>query len=228
VVKWLFPITNKKHYDGEWKNTAPDTHNMDKLLFDVLEHSGISKQMLEKYKFDSYETPYQWQKDMKNKSLAFIAENLDTAGKWLYIGGQSGAGKTHICTAICQRLAKKYTVRYELWSRVGGLIKSRAMEQDEKDKLLYELAKPEVMYVDDLLKGTSKVTDGDIKALFDLINTRYLNNNSITIISSELSLEELKRIDEAIAGRIAERAQGYTLALPRNGKFNYRFKEAEK
>jgi len=35
MVKWLFPITGK-HYDGEWKITKPDTHNMDKLLFDVM------------------------------------------------------------------------------------------------------------------------------------------------------------------------------------------------
>ncbi len=35
IVKWLFPITGK-HHDGEWKTTRPDSHNMDKLLFDIM------------------------------------------------------------------------------------------------------------------------------------------------------------------------------------------------
>lgn len=35
VVKWLFPITGK-HRDGEYKTTPPDTHNLNKLLFDIM------------------------------------------------------------------------------------------------------------------------------------------------------------------------------------------------
>lgn len=39
VTKWCFPI-NGKHYDGEWKKTKPDTHNMNKLLFDIMTDLG--------------------------------------------------------------------------------------------------------------------------------------------------------------------------------------------
>ena len=35
VVKWLFPITGK-HKDGEYKTTKPDTHNLNKMLFDIM------------------------------------------------------------------------------------------------------------------------------------------------------------------------------------------------
>lgn len=35
IVKWLFPITGK-HTDGEWKTSKPDTHNLNKLLFDIM------------------------------------------------------------------------------------------------------------------------------------------------------------------------------------------------
>ena len=34
TVKWLFPSKTKK--DGSWKDTKPDTHNLNKLLFDVM------------------------------------------------------------------------------------------------------------------------------------------------------------------------------------------------
>jgi Holliday junction resolvase RusA-like endonuclease len=35
VVKWLFP-TKKKAAHGQYKITRPDTHNLNKLLFDVM------------------------------------------------------------------------------------------------------------------------------------------------------------------------------------------------
>lgn len=44
IVKWLFPIPEgSKHYDGEWKTTRPDTHNLDKLLFDIMTDLGFWK-----------------------------------------------------------------------------------------------------------------------------------------------------------------------------------------
>lgn len=44
IVKWLFPIPEgSKHFDGEWKITKPDTHNLDKLLFDIMTDLGYWK-----------------------------------------------------------------------------------------------------------------------------------------------------------------------------------------
>jgi len=34
-VKWLFPTRKKKDH-GQYKITRPDTHNLNKLLFDVM------------------------------------------------------------------------------------------------------------------------------------------------------------------------------------------------
>ena len=44
VVKWLFPIIEgSKHYDGQPKTTKPDTHNLNKLLFDIMTELGYWK-----------------------------------------------------------------------------------------------------------------------------------------------------------------------------------------
>jgi Holliday junction resolvase RusA-like endonuclease len=40
VVKWCFPVTGH-HLNGEFKITKPDTHNMNKLLFDVMTDLGF-------------------------------------------------------------------------------------------------------------------------------------------------------------------------------------------
>jgi len=54
-VKWGFSTT-KKHLHHTWKVTTPDTHNMDKLLFDVMTKLGFWKddrfvvqEMIEKF-----------------------------------------------------------------------------------------------------------------------------------------------------------------------------------
>ena len=41
-VKWCFPVTGK-HEDGEWKNTRPDTDNLQKLLKDCMTDLGYWK-----------------------------------------------------------------------------------------------------------------------------------------------------------------------------------------
>ena len=55
VTKWLFPITDK-HKDGEWKATKPDTHNMNKLLFDIMtdlhywrDDAPVTSEIIEKF-----------------------------------------------------------------------------------------------------------------------------------------------------------------------------------
>lgn len=57
IVKWLFPIKEGSgHYDGEWKITVPDTHNMNKLPFDIMTDLGfwtddaiVASEIIEKF-----------------------------------------------------------------------------------------------------------------------------------------------------------------------------------
>jgi Holliday junction resolvase RusA-like endonuclease len=58
IVKWCFPITGN-HYDGEYKDTKPDTHNLDKMLFDIMEDLGywdndarVASEIIEKFYAD--------------------------------------------------------------------------------------------------------------------------------------------------------------------------------
>lgn len=55
IVKWCFPIKGK-HYDGEYKITKPDTHNLNKMLFDIMTDLGywtddalIASEIIEKF-----------------------------------------------------------------------------------------------------------------------------------------------------------------------------------
>ncbi len=55
VVKWCFPITGR-HQDGEYKTTKPDTHNLNKMLFDCMTDVGfwiddalVASEIIEKF-----------------------------------------------------------------------------------------------------------------------------------------------------------------------------------
>lgn len=64
--------------------------------FRNIELSGLSDTLTENT-FDKFVATEQWQQHAKRKAQAYA----DNPVGWLYIGGQSGSGKTHLCTAIC-------------------------------------------------------------------------------------------------------------------------------
>ena len=73
-----------------------------------------------------------------------------------------------------------------------------------------------MLYIDDLFKGN--VTGADLNLAFQLINARYNDRKLITILSSELTLSEIIEQDEALGGRIYERARGFVLAAPNRNR----------
>lgn len=188
-----------------------------------LKRSGLEK-VLDKYTFAKYKINAPWRADIKNKALAYVN---DKSHSWLFMGGNSGAGKTHICTAICGEFLKQgQEVRYMLWRDDVDFLKRNKLDDDIYGKMLDDLKKVEVLYIDDLFKtGDDKKgarpTSADINIAFEIINYRY-NNRLKTIISSEWLIGGLVEIDEAIAGRINEIAGKYCINIKKDPKKNYR------
>ena len=198
-----------------------------------LNRSGL-KNLVKDCTFDKYEAPERWQQVIKETAMRFCK---DEGNHWLFIGGQSGAGKTHICTAISVYYIKHgKEVRYMLWRDDITKIKSVVNDPDQYGSLMRDFKSTPVLYIDDLFKS-GKGDDGqykpptaaDVNVAFEILNFRYNNPDLITIISSERTLVELNDIDEAIAGRIAERAKasGYCINLKRDKARNWRMKGLE-
>ena len=61
-----------------------------------IRQSGLGD-LLNEYTFDKFQTESPWQEAVKNSALKFLE---DHDRKWFFIGGQVGAGKTHLCTAM--------------------------------------------------------------------------------------------------------------------------------
>ncbi len=143
---------------------------------------------------------------------------------WLYLGGQSGAGKTHICTAAVMELMRQgHHCHYFPW--VSGIRGMKLLMHDNPGKFqewLERLKNTEVLYIDDFFKGS--VSEADKSLAIDIIGYRYNDRSKVTIISSEFYLEELRALDEALMGRIYERA--VTVVIRRDKKKNYRVEVA--
>lgn len=168
-----------------------------------LERSGL-KDVISRCTFKTFEAGEQWQMDAKEICMQYAEKKRG----WLIISGNPGTGKSHLCYAVCGQLMKDgVDVLYSMWRADSQKLKALAGTSDyEKEIAPFKTVR--CLYIDDLFKGKS-VSDADINLAFDIINSRYNNTELLTIISSELSMDKLLDIDQAIGSRIYERRFAY-------------------
>ena len=180
----------------------------------LIEKSGLANK-IEMFCFDNFKCTSSWQLQVFTK-----AKEYSSAPKgWFALLGQSGAGKTHLCTAICNEfLQKGVPVKYMLWVDESNHLKQIITDGEEYARTMFEYKNIPVLYIDDLFK--SQPTPADIKLAFEILNYRYMRDNLITIITSEMLLNDFP--DEAIAGRIKQKCGDNIFELVGKEK-NFRF-----
>lgn len=186
-----------------------------------IQKSGLGD-LFETCTFENYKAVEPWQIKIKNKAEKFLN---DSDKNWFYIGGQVGSGKTHICTAIVVKLLNQGKgSRYMLWRDEVVRLKSLIMNKEEYFKAINPLKISKVLYIDDFFKTEKgkEPTTSEINIAFEILNYRYINNDLITIISSEKSIDDLLYIDEATGSRIYERTKKYCTYVKQDRKKNYR------
>ena len=189
-----------------------------------MEASGL-KHIITDSTFDAFQTEQPWQETVKAGAMAF-AEKPEG---WFLLCGQSGAGKTHLCTAICRELLHKgMAVRYMPWREEIGKLKAMSLEHEGRSSLLEELKNAQVLYIDDLFKSGTEYegampTGADGSLAFEILNYRD-HNRLVTILSTEKLPEELMDIDAAIGGRILCRSSSNCYVIEKNREKNFRLR----
>lgn len=173
--------------------------------------SGLGD-VFNKCTFDTYDCKQTWQGLVKDKAIEF----LKSSANCFYIGGVTGSGKSHICTAIVKHfLMQGKTIKYMQWlDDIDELNNLRFRQAEKYDTIINEIKKADVLYIDDFLKGDNAVkpSAADIKLAYRIINARYVISRSssqkryITVISSEWALSQINSFDGATGGRISELA----------------------
>lgn len=187
------------------------------------EKSGLKK-LLDLKTLDCFTTTEKWQEGIKFKATEYTKQDN---GSWFYIGGQKGSGKSHLCTAMVGEFIKQgKDALYMLWRDKVVELKANVNNFNEYDRLMQEYKNVKVLYIDDFYKTDSenKPTQADKNIAFELLNFRYNNPDSITIISSELQIRDLLAIDEAVGSRIYERSKDYQINIAPDINKNYRLR----
>ncbi|WP_313804798.1 ATP-binding protein [Cytobacillus sp.] len=128
--------------------------------------------------------------------------------------GQPGAGKTHLLTAISNNLINRLNVPVLYFPYVEGFndLKDDFNKLEEK---LERMKNVDVLFIDDLfkpVKGKPRATEWQVEQTYAVINYRYLNHKPI-LVSSELTVDELVDVDEALGTRIYQMCQDFTVVI---------------
>lgn len=186
-----------------------------RACYEAMAKSGITSDMVKRFRFDQYkESVHEWQTKMKHTAMRYAQSDLS---EWLLLAGQSGTGKTHLCTAVCSYLlGKGHEVKYVLWHDVARKLNSLKFKNDEFDAYIKTIHDAEILYIDDLFK-----TDKSAGVAFEILNQRYMSRKP-TIISTEATIDIMMQIDEAVASRVSEMTKNYNCQLKRDTGRNYR------
>lgn len=188
--------------------------------------SGLEKSIKD-YTFKRFEIKELWQQTMFDMAHRYL-DNGVKEGRWLYLGGQPGCGKTHICTAVAGKLLYERPLLYVIWPQVVKMLNAVVNDAEDFSREMGRLQEIDVLYIDDLFKPvtddmgrTMPPTPAEKKRAFELFNYRYVNRLP-TILSSEWDIQEITDLDEATGSRIAERSQGYCMTIGRDRTRNQR------
>ena len=188
-----------------------------------IEQSGL-KSLLDECTFENYEVTADWQKHALSLAQNYLeyGENM-----WLFFGGQSGAGKTFLCTAVAGELLKRNNaVKYMMWDSESKALKSLVNDAYEYERRMDELKSVKILYIDDFLKVQrgQQPTPADINLAFEILNYRYVNKIR-TILSSERTVDDILSLDDALGGRIYEMSKGYQMNIARDKNKNFRLRK---
>ncbi len=118
--------------------------------------------------------------------------------------GTAGTGKTFMSGAIANELLKNgHTVLYQTAPLLlDNLFEYKYGNSSKLSKDLYNsLFDVDLLIIDDL--GTENQTSAKFAELFSIINSRMLNPNTKTVISTNLNLKQLAKLyDDRIISRI--------------------------
>lgn len=178
--------------------------SLEKDNFDVF-NDVIFSDVIDEKKYNSNISPRENINNIKNIALNFIENFDDLQEKNLLFTGNTGLGKTFLSNCIANEILKSgKTVLYQTAPiMLDAIIDYRF---GKTDNFIYNnILNADLLIIDDL--GTENLNNLKFTELFNVINTRLLNQNNHvtkTIISTNLSLNNLfNTYDERIFSRLA-------------------------
>ena len=196
-----------KEYDDYINNIVGKTYQIivknNRININLLKKEDrlIIIKVIEKYLYNTYKENIKLIKDI---CFSFINNFEKAEEKNLLFTGNTGLGKTFLSSCIANELIKqRKTVLYQTAPVMLDTIIDYRFGKSNNSNILESILNVDLLIIDDL--GTECVNNMKFTELFNIINTRLLNQKNITktIISTNLSLQNLyNTYDERIVSRI--------------------------
>lgn len=189
-------LINEAYNNSNMYNLKNETfEKLDLNLFSDVKNS-------EKYKSEL--SPKENMTKIVSISKDFI-NNFETGNqKNLLFTGTTGVGKTFLSSSIANEILKKgYTVLYQTAPvLLDSIFEYKYNSKSSSSKILYDnFFNVNLLIIDDL--GTENLTAAKFAELFTILNSRLITPKTKTIISTNLSLEDLsKNYDSRILSRL--------------------------
>ena len=170
-----------------------------------LEHSRFDNFSLDRYPKRSEQSGVSPQEIMSKiyQYCKDYAEHFTEHAESLLFFGDTGLGKTHLSLAIARVVLQKgYSVIYGPVNHLLGQIEHEHFSKEKNGTSLQTMLDCDLLILDDL--GAEFTTPFTVSTLYDLINSRILNNKP-TIINTNLTVQEL---EQQYAPRIVSRICG--------------------
>ena len=178
----------------------------------MIARSGITPENYEKFTLESFRVTGPDTQAMKTAALKYLRDRPPNKGAAFL--GKSGTGKTHISVALLQALDAPHTY-WGYGQKIQTLKATRYKDYEKFSAEVRDAVKARNLYIDDLFQGDFTGGELDKQAgqiMFGIINTRYINRLP-TFFSSNLTLGDLMKANEAIGSRIYEMTAPYCVNI---------------
>ena len=174
----------------------------------IIKSSGLAGK-IEECTFENFNAYISDLKFAKMMAEKFVTDNK---AETLLFLGKTGTGKTHLATAVVGKLLEEHRkpVLYARYSEIIPKLRALAFNLTEREKYINSFKKVPYLYIDDLFKNMESRYETEKQLVFEILDSRY-SMHLKTIITSEYNLKKLLETDEAMAGRLGERARGYIM-----------------
>ena len=191
----------QKLYDEQYNQS--NISNLDTQNFEHFSDSYYSDKIDEE-KYHTKISPRENINIIKDVCYKFIENFENPDQKNLLFTGNTGLGKTFLSSCIANEIIKKgKNVLYQTAPVMLDAIIDYRFGKTKGTNILDSILNVDLLIIDDL--GTECINNMNFTELFNIINTRLLNQKKITktIISTNLSLRNLySTYDERIVSRI--------------------------
>jgi DNA replication protein DnaC len=155
-------------------------------------------------KYGSTKSPLENIEDIKKTSINFCKNISDKDQKNLLFIGETGIGKTFLSNCIASEVIKNgYTAIYQTASILMDTViqyKLSYGKNDDNKQRYNQIFDADLLIIDDL--GTETMNNIKFTELFNILNTRLLNNKKM-IISTNLTIKKLyDTYDERVVSRL--------------------------